>query len=79
MTCQKLQQQQKLIPKLTDVRLDSADLLLRGNFPYLGHSDHGAGVHDPVAEGVRVVPAHGIHPPVRGSAARRSQHQQVGE
>ena len=44
-----------------------------------GHSDHGAGVHDPVAEGVRVVPAHGVHPPVRGSAARRSQHQQVGK
>ncbi len=49
----------------TDVGLDSADLLLGHGVPDPGHPDHGAGVHDPVPEGVRVVPAHGVHAPIR--------------
>jgi len=50
---------------LTDIRLDGADLLLGCSLPDLGHADHGARVHDPVPEGVRVVPAHGVHAPIR--------------
>jgi hypothetical protein len=50
---------------LTNVGLDCADLLLGNSLPDLGQPDHGAGVHDSVAKGVGVVPAHGVHAPVR--------------
>ncbi len=55
---------------LTDVSLDGADLLLGHGVPDPGHADHGAGVHDPVPEGVRVVPAHGVHAPIRRPMVR---------
>ncbi len=54
----------------TDVGLDGADLLLGHGGPDPGHADHGAGVHDPVPEGVRVVPAHGVHAPIRRPVVR---------
>ncbi len=65
---------------LTDVSLDSADLLLGHSVPDPGHADHGAGVHDPVPEGVRVVPAHGVHAPIRRPEVRmreRGFHNQT--
>ena len=42
-----------------------AHLLLSDGLPDLGEADHAGGVHDAVAEGVRVVAPHPVHRPVR--------------
>ena len=42
-----------------------AHLLLPDGLPDLGEADHAGGVHDAVAEGVRVVAPHPVHRPVR--------------